>query len=361
MKKISVLAIDHVELYVGNLFQSAHFYQQVLGFQVVASKQDTEAGISSLLLRQKDITLILTAATDPTSQVAEWVYRHDDGVRDIAFQVEHVGEVFDEVIKRGATAIQPPTLLEDDQGKVVKAIIGTFGDTVHTLIERSNPSKDVFPGFTPISTKKLSTPLFSTIDHIAFCLEAGSLLRWRDFYTHVLDFTQTHREDVPNPQGGMNSLVVENQAGTCVFPMIEPTKSTMQSQVKRFLNAFGGSGVQHFGLLTSDIVKAVRELSDKGLNFLDVPDAYYEVLSQEFNVNELSYPLSDLANGRILVDRVKQGYLYQNFSEVIQTRPTFFIELIQRVGVNKGFGSGNIRALFASLEKTESATLESNE
>lgn len=355
MKKISVLAIDHVELYVGNLFQSALFYQKILGFQVVASKQNMEDGVSSLLLRQNDITLILTAALDPTTEVAEWVYRHDDGVRDIAFQVENVGEIFDEVIKRGARAIQPPTLLEDEHGKVIQAIIGTFGDTVHTLIERSNPSKDVFPGFTPMAGKKRNTPLFSAIDHIAFCLEAGSLLQWRDFYTQVLDFTQTHREDVPNPQGGMNSLVVENLAGTCVFPMIEPTKTTVQSQVKRFLDAFGGSGVQHFGFLTSDIVGAVRELSSNGLNFLDVPNAYYEAISQEFKAKELCYPLSDLSNGRILVDRVKQGYLYQIFSEVIQTRPTFFIELIQRVGVDKGFGSGNIRALFASLEKTDAA------
>ncbi len=358
MSSVEILGIDHVEMYVDNLARACEFYQTAMGFTPIA-RTDPHEKTQSILLKQHNIRLVLTASLDPTSLVAKHVSIHGNGVKDIAFLVKDVGKTFDELHNRGAIPISPPTLLQDNYGKMIKASIRTFGDTQHSLLERSVDKPDWLPNFIPYSEIKESTSFnLLAIDHIAFCVEGGTLLGWRDFYTEILGFTESHKEDLRNNNGGMNSLVVENTLGTCVFPIIEPTEQGDKSQVRRFLDAYNGPGVQHLGLLSNNISQSVRRLQSGGIHFLSIPPSYYEMLAEKIAVNNLIQKFSDLKDLNILVDQHKGGTLFQIFSETIYDRPTFFVELIQRDNMPKGFGSGNIKALFSTLENEEATAAE---
>jgi 4-hydroxyphenylpyruvate dioxygenase len=350
--------IDYVELYVGNAFQTAHFFRAVLGFEI-AAYQDLTTGskdIVSYLVRQGDIRLLFTSAGDASSTVSRHVQVHGDGVKDIAFATSNVAETFGMAVEAGAVPVTKPVTHEDAHGQITSASISTFGDTVHSLVERrtGQTGTDSFylPGYRPytcVEEKTAGTGL-EHIDHFAVCLEQGQLQKWCDFYKNSLGFYSSHKEDIYTEYSGMNSEVVRLDPDSIKFAMIEPGPGKKKSQVQEFLNYYQGEGVQHIAFLTHDIIESVRTLKKRGIEFLTIPATYYEAL--EKRVGDIEEELPGLQESGVLVDRDHKGYLLQVFSKPIQARPTFFIEVIQRKGA-VGFGSGNIKALFEAIEKEQ--------
>jgi 4-hydroxyphenylpyruvate dioxygenase len=341
---------DYIEFYVGNARQAAHFYRTAFGFKQIAYS-GLETGARSRVsytLAQGDIRLVLTSTLDPQDEVAEHVRRHGDGVRDIAFTVDNAEQAFHQALKRGARPVTEPFVTEDDGGKVVRATIATFGDTVHTFVEREEYAGRFMPGF---AASTAPPPTFSThlsaVDHIAVSIPAGQLDRWVSFYEETLDFHESHREDVTTEYSAMNSKVMQDRTGSVKFPLVEPAKGRRKSQVEEYLDYYGGPGAQHVALLSEDIVETVKSLRAGGNEFLDVPGSYYEML--EDRVGKIEEDVEELKSEHILVDRDEWGYLMQIFTRPVQSRPTVFMEAIERRGA-RGFGSGNIKALFQALE-----------
>lgn len=341
----------HLELYVGNARQAAHFYRTAFGLTPVAYR-GLETGARnrvSYVLEQKNIRLILTSSLSSDDEIATHVSRHGDGVKDIAFTVDDAAQAFDEAVARGARPVMEPVLLEDDDGEIVKASIGVFGDTIHSFIQRNNYAGTFMPGFRAI--ENVPPPPFSTelaaIDHLAISIQEGQLDEWVEFYSNTLGFHESHREDVATEYSAMNSKVVQNKSGRIKFPLVEPAPGKRKSQIAEYLEYYGGSGVQHIALLSRDIVETVKAWRAAGNEFLTVPRAYYEML--EDRVGKIDEDMEQLESEHILVDRDEWGYLMQIFTRPVQSRPTVFMEAIQRRGA-RGFGSGNIKALFAALE-----------
>jgi 4-hydroxyphenylpyruvate dioxygenase len=347
------LGIDHLEIYVGNARVSSHYYRTVCGFEAVA-----QAGLETgrrdecaIAMTQGSIRILLKSALHPSAPAAEFVREHGEGVHDIAFEVTDVGEVFELAVRHGARPIQPPAVVEDEHGAVVRATIGTHGSVRHSFIRRNGYSGPFLPGL------RAATPLpvrrgvgLSAIDHVAFSLKPGSLQEWVDFYCGALGFRQTRREDVSTEYSGMNSRVVEDPSGRVKFPLTEPRAGLRKSQIEEYLCFNGGPGAQHAALRTDDIIGSIRMLREGGLEFLRTPAAYYDLLAARVgSLDEDTALLRDLC---ILVDRDPSGYLLQIFSQPMDTRPTFFLEVIQRKGAT-GFGSGNIRALFEAVEREQ--------
>lgn len=345
---------DHLELYVGNARQASHFYRTAFGFRQVAySGLETGARDRvSYVLEQQDIRLVLTSALSQDGPVAEHVRRHGDGVKDIALSVDDAERAFHAAVSRGARPVAEPTLSEDDHGEVVRATIATFGDTVHSFVERRDYAGTFLPGYS--DGGKAPPPPFTArltkIDHLAVSINAGQLDDWVGFYEEVLGFQQSHREDVTTEYSAMNSKVVESDNGSVKLPLVEPARGRRKSQVEEYIDYYGGPGVQHVALLTDDIVAAVRALRSGGNEFLGVPQTYYEAL--EGRVGRIEEDVEELRSEGILVDRDEWGYLMQTFTRPLQSRPTVFMEAIQRRGA-RGFGSGNIKALFEALERDQ--------
>jgi 4-hydroxyphenylpyruvate dioxygenase len=341
---------DYIEFYVGNAHQAAHFYRTAFGFTPIAY-QGLETGARdhvSYVMEQRHIRLVLTSALYNDDPVAEHVLLHGDGVKDIAFTVPDTERAFAAALCRGARPVMEPTVFEDKGGQVVKATIAAYGDTVHSFIQRGDYSGSFFPNFVAIKNPPPPvSPCLAAIDHIAVSLEAGQLDQWVEFYQEVLGFQQSHEEDVETEYSAMNSKVVQNSTGRVKFPMVEPAQGRRKSQIEEYLAYYRGPGVQHIALLSSDIIQTVRALRSTGTEFLRTPDTYYEMLENRVGCIEES--LEDLRAQNILVDRDQWGYLLQIFSKPLQSRPTVFMEAIQRKGA-RGFGSGNIKALFEALE-----------
>jgi 4-hydroxyphenylpyruvate dioxygenase len=344
---------DYIELYVGNVHQAAHFYRTAFGFTPIAYA-GLETGISdhtSYVLAQRNIRLLLTSPLHAESPIAEHVNRHGDGIKDIAFTVKNATQAFEETVRRGARPVLEPTVSEDSDGRVVKSAIGVYGDTVHSFVQRHEYEGVFLPGFLPVASKApLVATGFSTIDHVAISLEAGELDHWVNFYGEVMGFHESHTENVETEYSAMNSKVVQSSTGRIKFPMVEPSPSKRRSQIDEYLEFYQGAGVQHVALLTSDIIKTVEALRAMGNEFLRTPETYYEMLNER--VGNISEDLSQLRALNILVDRDEWGYLMQIFTKPVQSRPTVFMEAIQRKGA-KGFGSGNIKALFQALEREQ--------
>ena len=342
---------DYLEFYVGNAHQAAHFYRTAFGFTPVAYR-GLETGARdhvSYVMEQRHIRLVLTSALYHTDPVAEHVLLHGDGVRDVAFTVPDAEQAFEASVRRGAQPVLEPTVFEDKGGPVVKATIAAYGDTVHSFIQRKDYGGPFFPDFVALKNPPAPpiAPCLAAIDHIAISLPAGQLDQWVDFYQQVMGFHQSHEEDIETEYSAMNSKVVQNATGRVKFPMVEPAQGRRRSQIEEYLAYYRGPGVQHIALLSSDILKTVRALRSTGTEFLRTPDTYYEML--EGRVGRVEESLEDLRAQNILVDRDQWGYLLQIFSKPLQSRPTVFMEAIQRKGA-KGFGSGNIKALFEALE-----------
>jgi 4-hydroxyphenylpyruvate dioxygenase len=350
---LQIKDIDYVEFYVGNASQATHFYRMAFGFTPIAfsSLETGERDRTSFVLQQNNITLIFTSALLPDSPVAEHVRVHGDSVKDIAFNVDDVEYTFQETVRRGARPMMEPTLFEQEEGRFVKATVAAYGDTMHSFIHREGVGKHFFPGYQSFKTTPPVIPTgLTAFDHIAACVEPDSLRDWFDFYIDVFDFHHSHQEDIVTENTAMNSGVVENSNGRVKFPLMEPAPSKRSSQIEEYLEFHHGPGAQHIALLSDDIVRTIRTLRANGIDFLYTPDTYYESL--EDRVGKLDVDTQSLRELGILVDQDQWGTMFQVFSKPLHGRPTAFMEIIQRKGA-RGFGGGNIKALFEAIEREQ--------
>jgi len=349
--------VDYIEHYVNNAKQASHFYQTVFGFKLKAFS-GLETGTRdrvSYLLEQGNVRFLLTAPLNSDSPIAKHITLHGDGVRDIAMHVKDVDRAYKETVKRGARGVEEPHDMEDKHGKIRKAAISTYGDTIHTLINRSGYDGPFMPGFqTAASPLKDIEPVgVQFVDHCVGNVEKGKMNDWVDFYRDVMGFTQyIHFDDndISTEYSALMSKVMAGGRGMIKFPINEPAEGKKKSQIEEFLDFYEGPGVQHIALLTGDIIDTVNKLKSRGLEFLHVPTIYYEEL--ESRVGKIDEPIDKLADLGILVDRDNEGYLLQIFSKPVVDRPTLFFEIIQRKGA-RGFGKGNFKALFEAIEREQ--------
>jgi 4-hydroxyphenylpyruvate dioxygenase len=350
---LPIQAIDHIEFYVGNAKQAAHFYRSTFGFRLVAyaGPETKVRDRASYVLEQGEIRFVLTSALDPDSPVAHHVLRHGDGVRDIALRVDDAAAAFATAVARGAEPALQPTWLEGQKGAIEKAAIRTYGDTIHSFVNRANYHGAFAPGFVRRTDPLGDTALgFRRIDHVVGNVELGQMNRWVDFYTRVLGFSQlVHFDDqsISTEYSALMSKVMQDGSGKIKFPINEPAEGKRKSQIEEYLDANRGPGVQHIALLTDDVVATVEAMQRRGIAFLRIPGAYYEDLPAR--IGQIDEPLDALERLGILADRDDDGYLLQIFTKGVQDRPTLFFEIIERHGA-QGFGAGNFKALFVALE-----------
>ena len=349
---------DFVEFFVGNARQAAHFYQSAFGFQLTGYR-GPETGVrdrASYLLTQGKIRLLLTCALGPDGAIAEHVRRHGDGVRDIALWVDDAREAHRKAVERGARSVQNPTVSRDDQGEIVTAAIGIYGDTIHSIVERRNYRGPFMPGFVPMKPRFQPAPTgLQYVDHCVGNVELGQMNVWVGFYEKVMGFKNLisfDDEDISTEYSSLMSKVMSNGNERIKFPINEPAKGKKKSQIEEYLDFYRGPGVQHLALATDDIVHTVTALRDRGVEFLSVPTTYYDEL--QGRVGKIDEPVDVLAQLGILVDRDPDGYLLQIFSKPVQDRPTLFYEIIQRKGA-RSFGKGNFKALFEAIEREQAA------
>ena len=347
---------DYVEFYVGNARQAAGYYQTAFGFQLVGYR-GPETGVRdrvTYLLSQNKIRLLLTSALGPEGPIAQHVNRHGDGVRDIALWVDDARDAHRKAVERGATSVQEPTVLTDEQGEIVIGAIAIYGDTIHSLVERRNYRGLFMPGFA--ARKPHYQPSGTGLQYVDHCVgnvELGQMNVWVRFYEHVMGFRNLvsfDDEDISTEYSSLMSKVMSNGNERIKFPINEPAKGKKKSQIEEYLDFYRGPGVQHLALATNDIVHTVTSLRDRGLEFLSVPTSYYEEL--QGRVGKIDEPVDVLASLGILVDRDPDGYLLQIFSKPVQDRPTLFFEIIQRKGA-RSFGKGNFKALFEAIEREQ--------
>jgi 4-hydroxyphenylpyruvate dioxygenase len=347
---------DYVEFYVGNAKQASHFYRTAFGFQLVAYR-GPETGVrdrASYLLQQNKIRLLLTTAIRPNHPAAEHVHKHGDGVRDIALWVDDARDAFRNAVERGAEPEMEPTVLRDEDGEVVLAAIRIYGDTIHTLVERSNYRGIFLPGFRPAeSVYRPAAVGLQHVDHIVGNVELGRMNQWVGFYERVMGFKNLisfDDKDISTEYSSLMSKVVSSGNERIKFPINEPAQGRKKSQIDEYLEFYNGAGAQHLALATNDIVSTVTALRDRGVEFLTVPTTYYEEL--QARVGKIDEPLATLQELGILVDRDPDGYLLQIFTKPVEDRPTLFYEIIQRKGA-RSFGKGNFKALFEAIEREQ--------
>ncbi|HEU4328865.1 MAG TPA: 4-hydroxyphenylpyruvate dioxygenase [Roseiflexaceae bacterium] len=355
---LALQAIDYIEFYVSNARQAAHFYRTTLGLRPVAYA-GLETGSrqrASWVLSRRNIRFVLTSPLLPTPDdpVAAHVARHGDGVKDIALRVEDAAAAYHEALNRGAHGVQEPTAYEDEHGRVIKASIATYGDTIHSFIQRDGYEGPFLPGFRAIANPPVAPETgLAAIDHIVGNVELGRMEEWVGFYRDVLGFKQLIHfddQDISTEYSALMSKVMQNGSGRIKFPINEPAEGRKKSQIEEYLEYYGSPGAQHIALATGDILACVDELTSHGMAFLRVPDAYYQDL--ESRIGRIDERIEDLAARGVLVDRDEEGYLLQIFSQPVQDRPTLFFEIIQRKG-SRGFGKGNFKALFEALEREQ--------
>jgi 4-hydroxyphenylpyruvate dioxygenase len=347
---------DYIEFYVGNAKQSANFYQTAFGFEMVAYA-GPETGVrdrASYVLQQNKIRLVLTTSLQKDSEIAEHVKKHGDGVKVLALWVDDATQSFNETTVRGAEIARKPEVLKDEFGEVVVASIKTYGDTIHTFVERKNYKGIFLPGYKPRKSEMKSESVgLKFVDHCVGNVELGQMNRWVDFYEKVMGFkllVTFDDEDISTEYSALMSKVVSNGNGYIKFPINEPAKGKKKSQIEEYLDFYFGPGVQHIAVATDDIIHTVGELRKRGVEFLHVPETYYEDVLQR--VGKINESLDELKKLNILIDRDEEGYLLQIFSKPVQDRPTLFFEIIERNGA-KSFGKGNFKALFESIEREQ--------
>lgn len=354
MENCTLQEIDHVEFYVADAYEAANFYKSSLGFNITTygNKQTGLKDKTSYIVEQGSIRFIFSSCANTESFLYKHVIAHDDAVKSIAFLSSDVEADYDKAIKYGAQTILEPTRVEDQDVKTKMASVTCFGDTIHTFIQREKNKKWGMPFYKHFQDNKSEPNVgLLEIDHIAVALEKGQLNAWKEFYQNALNFQQTHREDVYTEYSGMNSLVMSNPKGTIKFPLVEPAPGTRKSQIDSYLDSYGCAGVQHIAFLSKDIIQTVQILRNNGIEFLTIPNSYYDNVYQNIP-NSYKQKLPILKELGILIDTDQEGVLMQIFSKPLQDRPTFFIEIIQRDNI-QGFGSNNIKALFEAIEKDQ--------
>ncbi len=347
---------DFIEFYVGNAKQASQYYRSAFGFKLVAYR-GPETGTrdrASYVMQQGKIRFVLTTAIGPDSDIARHVHDHGDGVKDLALWVNNAKTAYTKAIKRGAQSVREPEVIEDEHGHIVIAAIKTYGETIHSLVERKKYKGAFMPGFVPVEPVYQGRSVgLKYVDHCVGNVELGAMNTWVRFYEDVLGFYNLISFDdkaITTEYSALMSKVVSNGNGRIKFPLNEPAVGRKKSQIDEYLEFYRGPGVQHIAMETGDIVKTVTKLRKNGVEFLAVPSTYYDtVLDRVGHIDEDIAPLKDLG---ILVDRDDEGYLLQIFTKPVEDRPTVFFEIIQRKGA-KSFGAGNFKALFEAIEREQ--------
>ena len=349
---VTLKAVHHVEFYVGNAKQAAYYYRKAFGYnQTAYSGLETgDREKASYVLEQGRVRMVFSTPLNGNNELAEHIRRHGDGVKDIAFHVDDAKACYEACIARGAKSARVPETLSDENGSVTKASIFTYGETLHSFISHEDYDGPFLPGFIEKKVEGKDVGL-KFIDHIVGNVELGKMEHWVNFYADVMGFSQIQAfsdEDIATEYSALMSKVMESDNGRIKFPINEPAEGKKKSQIDEYLDFYDGPGVQHVALLTSDIIKTIKKLKENGVEFLEVPDTYYEDLTKR--VGAIDEDIEVLRKLKILVDRDDEGYLLQLFTKPVEDRPTVFYEVIQRKG-SKGFGIGNFKALFEAIER----------
>ncbi len=358
---LPLLGTDYVEFYVGNAKQSAHFYKTAFGFQSFAYA-GLETGLkdrTSYVLKQDKIVLVLTTPLISTSPIAEHIKKHGDGVKFISLWVDDATKAFEETTKRGAKPFMQPTKEKDEQGEVIRSGIHTYGETVHLFVERKNYTGTFLPNFVPWKSDYNPESVgLKFIDHMVGNVGWNQMNTWVKWYEDVMGFVNFLSFDdkqIHTEYSALMSKVMSNGNGRIKFPINEPAKGNKRSQIEEYLDYYEGEGVQHLAVATNDIIKTVTALKARGIEFLPPPpQAYYDELPKRLgsHMSKMKEDIKKLQELSILVDADEEGYLLQIFTKPIEDRPTLFFEIIQRMGA-KGFGAGNFKALFESIEREQ--------
>ncbi|QLE71182.1 4-hydroxyphenylpyruvate dioxygenase [Streptomyces rectiverticillatus] len=357
-----LLGNDAVVFAVGNARQAMHFYRTAFGMRVTAycGPETGTPETVSYVLESKGVRFVLTSPVQPHTEagraLAEHIAAHGDGVTDVALQVPDARAAYAGAVERGAHGLVEPYELTDECGTVVLARIAAYGDTVHTLVDRTRYHGPYLPGYEAVDPGRFgpqSEPLFELIDHVVGNVELGAMDKWIEFYQRVMGFTQIQEftdEDIATELSSLMSKALGDGSGKVKFNVSEPAIGKRKSQIDEYLEFYGGPGVQHIALATDDIVGTVRAMQAAGAEFLTTPGAYYDVLAER--IGDMRVPVDELRELNILADRDEDGYLLQIFTKPVQDRPTVFFEIIERRGA-KGFGRGNFQALFEAIEREQ--------
>jgi len=348
---------DYVEFYVGNAKQAAHFYASAFGFEIVAYR-GPETGhreAASYLLKQDKIRFLFTTSICSDTDIARHVAKHGDGVKDIALWVDDARASFEAVKERGATLVREPEVLEDEHGQIVVAAMGTYGDTIHTFVERTDYDGLFMPGFEAYDNPywKPEGVGLKYVDHCVGNVHLGDMDKYVQYYSDVMGFRNLlsfSDKDIQTEYSSLMSKVMSNGNERIKFPINEPAQGKRKSQIDEYLEFYDGAGVQHVAMATDDILDTVTKLRSRGVEFLTVPTTYYDAL--QGRVGKIDEPVDELAELGILVDRDPDGYLLQIFTKPVEDRPTVFYEIIQRKGA-RTFGEGNFKALFEAIEREQ--------
>ena len=353
---LPLLGTDYVELYVGNAKQSAHFYKTAFGFQSEAYA-GLETGVKdrvSYVLKQDKIRLVLTTPLTEGGPINEHINKHGDGVKVVALWVEDATKAWEETTKRGAKSFMEPIAEEDDFGKVVRSGIHTYGETVHIFVERKAYDGAFLPGYKKWESHYNPAPTgLKFIDHMVGNVDWDEMNTWCEFYAKVMGFAQIisfDDKDISTDYTALMSKVMSNGNGRIKFPINEPAEGKKKSQIEEYIDFYNGPGVQHIAVATDDIVATVSAMRDRGVEFLYVPDNYYDDLIER--VGDIDEDVEILKQHGILIDRDDEGYLLQLFTKPVVDRPTMFFEIIQRKGA-QSFGKGNFKALFEAIEREQ--------
>ena len=353
---LPISGTDHVEIYTSNALQAAHYYKTAFGFQSLAYRglETRETDKLSYVLKQGKIRLVLTSPLRSGTEVGKHIDRHGDGVKVVALTVPDAQHSFEETVSRGAKPFLRPTKTEDEEGFVIQSGIYAYGETVHMFVERKNYKGVFLPGFA--SWKSLYNPPpvgLKYVDHMVGNVGWGEMNKWANFYAKVMGFSQLisfDDKDISTDYTALMSKVMSNGNGRIKFPINEPAEGKKKSQIEEYIEYYESAGVQHIAVATDDIVDTVRQLHQRGVDFLRVPDNYYETLTDR--VGRVEEDIETLRRLGVLVDRDEDGYLLQLFTKPVEPRPTMFFEIIQRKGA-RSFGKGNFKALFEAIEREQ--------
>lgn len=358
---LPLLGTDYVEFYVGNAKQAAHFYKTAFGFQSHAYKglETGSKNTVSYVLKQDKIRLILTTPLTSKSPINDHIVKHGDGVKVIALWVEDARKAYHETTSRGAKSYMEPIVETDEHGEVVRAGIYTYGETVHMFVERKNYHGTFLPGFRKWESDYNPTPVgLKFIDHMVGNVGWGQMNVWVKWYEEVMgfeNFLSFDDKQIHTEYSALMSKVMSNGNGRIKFPINEPAKGKKRSQIEEYLDFYEGPGVQHIAVATDDIINAVSQLKARGVEFLSTPpEAYYKAVPERLHEHnhELRENIETLKSLGIMIDADEEGYLLQIFTKPVEDRPTLFFEIIQRMGA-RGFGAGNFKALFESIEREQ--------
>jgi 4-hydroxyphenylpyruvate dioxygenase len=355
---------DSIVFVVGNATQTAHYYQSAWGMELVAysGPENGNRDHKSFVLRSGSIRFVINGAVDPDSELADHHRRHGDGVVDIALEVPDVDRCIAQAIKAGANVVREPEDVTDEHGTIRIAAIATYGETRHTLVDRSRYDGPYLPGYVAAEStwvKREGEPkrLFQALDHIVGNVELGHMDEWVEFYNSVMGFTNMAEfigDDIATDYSALMSKVVASGNHRVKFPLNEPAIAKKRSQIDEYLDFYRGAGAQHLAVATNDILASVDALRANGVQFLSTPDSYYEDPALRARIGNVRAPIEELQKRGILVDRDEDGYLLQIFTKPLGDRPTVFFELIERHG-SLGFGKGNFKALFEAIEREQDA------